>query len=237
MFDNILITSALEGPELIRIKVTCNLWRITRDTAQTAFRNSMSDMTSLEKDLVMDFLPGPRSSVIPIIRRHPFILESFSHPLPVPDRYKARFKPVGYHKNVFYSGISESVPIHESAFYILRERIHLALAFEEPRTLFSVAYTDPKCLDISAHRNIKTIMDRNSHAASWVFIAENETKSLQFPCARTSGSCVAVYEIDLLGSQINGHQQLIFRTEREKCEVLDASSRQVLHTIQWCQVS
>lgn len=185
----------------------------------------------------MDILPRPRSPMIAINRKHPFIMEPFSHPLPVPDRYKARLKPAGYHKNVFYSGRSEAVPIHESAFYILRERIHLQLSFEESRILFSVAFTDPACLDISTNPNITTIMDRKSQGASWAFIAENETDSLLFPSARTSGSCVAVYDMNLLGSQINGHQQLIFRTEGVMCQVLDATSRQVLHSIQWFQIA
>ena len=151
MSVSILITSALGEPKVIRNEVKCDLWRMTRDTTQTAFRHALGDLTSLEKDLVMDILPRSRSPTISINHKHPFILEPFGDPLPVPDRYKSRFKPARYNKNVFYSGRSEAVPIHESAYYILRERIHLDLPFDKPRTLFSVPFVDHDCLDISGH--------------------------------------------------------------------------------------
>lgn len=185
----------------------------------------------------MDLLPRPRPSVIPIHRKHPYISEPFSYPLPVPDRYKARFKPGGYHKNVFYGGRSEAVAIHEAAYYMMRERLHMPIVYEESRTLFAAPFSDTACLDISSHPNITVIMDRKSHAASWDFIMQNETDSLLFPSARTTGICVAVYDENKLGTQISGHQLLTFRIDREQCQVLDATSREPLHTIHWFQIS
>lgn len=159
-------------------------------------------------------------------RFHYLIATSFRYPLPVPERYAARFRPPFYNRNVFYASVRPVIAYYEYAYHWLRQRVLLSGLSQspEPRTQFSVMLHDPKMIDIRQHPHIAKIMDRNLYTDSHQLVRDlKEFDSIQYPSCRDPerGECVAVFNIFRLSQQPEDIRllHLIYDSKMRACRV------------------
>lgn len=143
---------------------------------------------------------------------HPWIAEPFSRPLPVPEAMAARFKPAGFHKNVYYCSKSLETAVYEQSYHFMKQRLHLpAVPPVDSRIGFSVGLAEESVTDIRAKPEIARIMDRGDFSASHAFIRLNpDVRVLLYPSCRDPGrqDNFGVFELPALGRTILRQQPL-----------------------------
>lgn len=156
---------------------------------------------------------------------HPLIATPFRYALPVPEIYRARFRPAFYSKNVLYACREYRTALYEHAFHFLHERIHLNKAIRDrgQRTIFSLSITSPQITDIRTDPNIQKIMDRHDYGPSHEYLlAHPEVQVILYPSCRDPqhGECYAVFDIHCLAPGIGTERTLSYSFEPDKKAVI-----------------
>lgn len=219
------------------------LWRIAEEQATSSLQNSV-DADEGE----IDFLEGLVAESKPekVLERkfvqmgyHYLVYSQFRYPPPVPSQYQARFKPPFHGNNVFYGSTEMDTSMHEYAYHWMRQRLHLKTLKRkaEPRTLFSVGFSDEYITDIRNHTNLASIMDKADYSASHAFVKANRCTSILYPSVRHQGGLnVAVNEIALLSKEPT-HQENIRLTFDAKIKGCKIKTAFAAVTILWSHVS
>jgi hypothetical protein len=201
------------------------LHRIVEDQATHTPTRSITD-TQEEYEFIENLIEGSKPA-IKTAPHHYLIRTQFRYPLPVLPQYAARFRPPYFHKNVFYGSLERPTSFYEAAYHWLRERVHLKGLSQtpEPRTHFTVDFKDPDSSDISTHKDISKIMDKNDYSHSHAFIRKHVgATSLIYPSCRDPQhrKCAAVFELSTLGEKPLSTEPLyfIYDSQRLSCTIL-----------------
>lgn len=214
-------------------------FRCIEDQAYDSLRQ-LTD-TQEEFEFLEDFVEESKPAYPFASQYHYLIQTPFRYPLPVPDRFAARFRPPFSSRNVFYASATESTSLYETATYFLKERVHLPGLSHEPeaRTMFSVGVDDLNAYALSGHPAITQIMDRNSYSASHAFIeAHPEIDVLLYPSCRCAqqGINVAVFAIERLEPSPSTMVDLRFSYDSSAKAVRIYDGRALKLTVGWQQV-
>lgn len=161
---------------------------------------------------------------LPLSAHHYLITTPFRYDLPVPPIYQARFRPPYFHQNCFYGTLHFHTACYEYAYHWLRQRAHLTGLSQESasRTHFTLRFSDAHCLDITRHRNVKKIMDKNDYTASHDFVKkQKKLSSILYPSCRDpqNGLCVVTFSPKTLAKKIHTERtlHLTYLNQKKAC--------------------
>ncbi len=183
----------------------------------------------------------------PFIEKSSFdklIYTSFRYDLPVPEIYSARFRPPLFEKNVWYGTYEIETAIFEASFHFLKERVHLKNAggSVESRTLVHAHGNVKNFLNILKHKNIKKIMDKNSHIASYAVAADaikRNKDGILYPSCRDpkKGICAAVYNIDVFSDDISKLSELTLNLYYKDKKVNWSRGKSINIDVEWSDIN
>ncbi len=219
------------------------LWRIAEEQVASSLQNNL-DADEGEIDFLESLVAETKPEKT-LERKfiqmgyHYLIYSQFRYPPPVPSQYQARFKPPFHMNNVFYCSKETDTSLHEYAYHWMRQRLHLKKLKRraEPRTLFSVKFSDDHMTDLTMHPNLANIMDKTDYSASHAFVKAKRCSSILYPSVRYEGGLnVAVNDIELLSKLPSTRENiwLIFESKIQACQI---RMDKLKVTILWSQVS
>lgn len=229
-------TSTIQEAEVPRYNP---YFRCVEDQAHQPLRQLSA--TQEEFDFLEDFVEAGKPPYPSAPSYHYLIQTPFRYPLPVPDRFAARFRPPFSSRHVFYASANGETSLYEASTYFLKERIHIPDLSHEPesRTLFSVGVDDEDAYDLSGDAGINPIMSRNSYGASHAFIAAHpEIDVLLYPSCRcpNKGRNAAVFDINSLEQNPRTMIDLSFSYDAAAKAVRIYEGRALRLTVGWGQV-
>ncbi|MCX6109566.1 MAG: RES family NAD+ phosphorylase [Proteobacteria bacterium] len=154
---------------------------------------------------------------------HYLIKTPFRYDTPTPPQHSARFKPPEGNPKACYASREPTTTFYEVAYHWLYERLHLPSSTQtpEPRTLFSVSFTDPQAFDLKKDPNWKAISGKAGYQASWEFVrAHPDTDSIWYPsCRAPDGTNLFTRNIKTLGRDPMEQVQfsLVLRKKEKAC--------------------